>query len=295
MSSLLVSCLEDGEVRIEGLLDKLDGQRYDIGRTKEFIAAEKKKLKEYQQEAEDRKMGGELEEELSEVQEAIDEGLARNSEISDRVELAKLEFEQQQKLARMSARRAAIDQTVDLSSTMGEGFENVRIMGVNPVALKVYQSSGPQTIPFRDIPTKVREMLLMSEEEVEEYLQRKGENAVARAEGLKKWKEGQADRNKEAAKEAYVEKIKALQEQIWKGEDIINIRIKEIKGWKSKASNLELESANETNEKKAARIMRHAELVRDKAQTLADINSDSWIVIGRLKAELEDLKRTGGP
>ncbi len=292
---VLLGCLEEEEgVGIKNLLDELDGQRFDIGRTKEFVAAEKMKLKNYQQAAEDQKKGAELEEALVKVEEAIEENSARNTELSDTVELIQLEFEKLRNLYRVSARKAAIDKTVDLSATKGEGFENVRIMGVNPVAIKVYMSSGPQLIPFRDIPAKVREMLLMSEEEAAEYLQRRGEDAAARAVKLKEWKAGQAERNKEAAKSAFLDKVRDLQDEIFKREDAINIRIGEIKGWKSKASNLELESGNERNEKKAARLMRHAELVRDKAQALSLINSDAWIVVGRLKAELEDLKRTGG-
>ncbi len=66
-----------------------------------------------------------------------------------------------------------------------------------------------------------------------------------------------------------------------------------MKAWKSKASNMDLDASREKNEAKSQKIERLAELARDKARDLSDKNSDSWVVVGRLKAELEDLKRRG--
>jgi hypothetical protein len=54
-----------------------------------------------------------------------------------------------------------------------------------------------------------------------------------------------------------------------------------------------MRASQEKDDAKSRKAERYAELSRDKADALADQNSDSWIVVGRLKAELEDLKRMG--
>jgi len=141
--------------------------------------------------------------------------------------------------------------------------------------------------------TSALEAAEQSEDEAADYLRRKNESEVARAEEFKKWKEGQSERDEEAAKEALIQRMKDLQEEIYEREDAINIRLQEMKAWKSKASNMELEASRERNDDRARKLERLADLARDKALALSDENSDSWIVVGRLKGELQDLKRIG--
>ena len=209
------------------------------------------------------------------------------------IDLTKLELQQTRRVLRKKVRKAAIGKEIDLSSTKGEGYEDVKIMKVSPLALKIYMPSGPETVPLRELPEAVREMLQMSEDEAADYLRRKNESEVARAEEFKKWKEGQSERDEEAAKEALIQRMKDLQEEIYEREDAINIRLQEMKAWKSKASNMELEASRERNDDRARKLERLADLARDKALALSDENSDSWIVVGRLKGELQDLKRIG--
>jgi hypothetical protein len=133
----------------------------------------------------------------------------------------------------------------------------------------------------------------MGDDEAAGFIEKQNTNATLRAEKFKKWKEGQGEREEKAAKEAIIQKMRDMQEEVYKREDEINVRIQEIKGWKSKASNLEMRASQEKDDAKSRKAERYAELSRDKADALADQNSDSWIVVGRLKAELEDLKRMG--
>jgi hypothetical protein len=190
-------------------------------------------------------------------------------------------------------RKASVGTNIDLSTTKGVDFKDVRILSITPLDIRVYMPSGPQTVLLKDITPAVREMLQMGDDEAAGFIEKQNTNATLRAEKFKKWKEGQGEREEKAAKEAIIQKMRDMQEEVYKREDEINVRIQEIKGWKSKASNLEMRASQEKDDAKSRKAERYAELSRDKADALADQNSDSWIVVGRLKAELEDLKRMG--
>ena len=290
----LVACLEDDEAaEMTNLSEKLDGQRFDIGRTKEIIASEKLKLEKFKQASIDMKESEELTKSIDSAEKEITAGKANMSELADSIQLLALELKNKKAAYRVRVRKEAIGQNIDLSETLGEKFKAVRIMAISPLAVKIYTSAGPQNVPLKDLPSKVREMLQMSEEEVAEHLQKQSESATARAKKFEKWKAGQADRDKESAKQAVLQRIKDLREEIFQREDDINKRLQELKAWKSKASNMELEAAREKNEATSRKLERLADLARDKALELTDQNSDSWIVVGRLKSELEDLKRMG--
>ncbi len=289
-----MSCLEEDEAaKIDNLFEKLDDQRFDKGRINEFIAAEKLKIENYQKMAEELEEHAQLTSALEAAEQSLAEGKVEIEELTDVIGLTKLELQQTRRVLRKKVRKAAIGKEIDLSSTKGEGYEDVKIMKVSPLALKIYMPSGPETVPLRELPEAVREMLQMSEDEAADYLRRKNESEVARAEEFKKWKEGQSERDEEAAKEALIQRMKDLQEEIYEREDAINIRLQEMKAWKSKASNMELEASRERNDDRARKLERLADLARDKALALSDENSDSWIVVGRLKGELQDLKRIG--
>lgn len=294
LSTLLVGCLEkDDETRIDRIDEKMEGQRFDIARANEYLAAEKVKLAGFEQAALDLKEAKVLRESLTEKIAVLKEAAGRNSEISDSVNLTELELNQYRDKYRKVVRKASIGQNVDLSTTKGDDFKAVRILSITPLEIRIYMPSGPQTVLLKDLTPAVREMLQMSDEEATQFIEKQNANATLRAEKFKKWKEGQSEREEEAAKTAIIQKMRDMQEEIYKREDQINIRIQEIKGWKSKASNLELRASQEKDDAKSKRAERYAELSRDKADALTDENSDSWMVVGRLKAQLEDLKRMG--
>ena len=94
-------------------------------------------------------------------------------------------------------------------------------------------------------------------------------------------------------KTAILQKMKDMQAEIFKREDVIRIKIGEIKGWKSKASQWEANAFKENNQARRKKAIGYSEVYRDKAQELADENSNSYIELARLNNELEDLKRLG--
>jgi hypothetical protein len=294
LSALLVGCLEkEGETRIKDVEDKMDGQRFDIARANEFLIVEKAKLAGFEQAALDLTEAKGLTESLSEMKAVLEAAQTRNSDLNDSIKLTELELSQYRNQYRKVVRKASVGTNIDLSTTKGDDFKDVRILSITPLDIRVYMPSGPQTVLLKDITPAVREMLQMGDDEAAGFIEKQNTNATLRAEKFKKWKEGQGEREEKAAKEAIIQKMRDMQEEVYKREDEINVRIQEIKGWKSKASNLEMRASQEKDDAKSRKAERYAELSRDKADALADQNSDSWIVVGRLKAELEDLKRMG--
>jgi hypothetical protein len=95
----------------------------------------------------------------------------------------------------------------------------------------------------------------------------------------------------DSPKGVILEKMKGIRQEIYDRENEINRRSQEIKAWKSKASQLDARAAEERSTGRPQKSAKLAELARDKADVLADQNSDSWIVIEGLKAELNDLER----
>ena len=110
---------------------------------------------------------------------------------------------------------------------------------------------------------------------------------------IPKLAEGLAGGKDEGRKTAILQKMKDMQVEIFKREDVIRIKIGEIKGWKSKASQWEANAFKENNQARRKKAIGYSVVYRDKAQELADENSDSYIVLSRLNNELEDLKRLG--
>jgi len=95
----------------------------------------------------------------------------------------------------------------------------------------------------------------------------------------------------DSPKGALLVKMKEIRQEIYDRENAINRKIQEIKAWKSKASQLDARAAEERSKGRLQKSAKQAELARDKADALADQNSDSWVVIESLKAELNDLER----
>ncbi|MCX8237399.1 MAG: hypothetical protein OSB05_01145 [Akkermansiaceae bacterium] len=120
-------------------------------------------------------------------------------------------------------------------------------------------------------------------------LQKQLEEEVA----ITKLAEGLAGGKDEGRKTAILQKMKDMQAEIFEREDVIRIKIGEIKGWKSKASQWEANAFKENNQARRKKAIGYSEVYRDKAQELADENSNSYIELARLNNELEDLKRLG--
>ncbi len=293
-STVLAGCFDlDSESKIENLEEKLDGQNYDLNRTKKYLAEGKVSLAKYEKFREEIKLAESIKGQLEKVKRTLEEATQRNEELSGSIELVGGEFEKYRAKYRTIIRKKAIGESIDLSASKGDEYKDVRILSINPLEVSVYMSSGPQQIPVKDLTPEVLAKLQMSEEEANNYTEKLKANAVLRAEKYKKWKEGLAERKEEDRKKEILQKIKDMQAEIFEREDVIRIKIGQMQGWKSKASQWEANAFKENNPARRAKAMKYSEVYRDKAQALADENTDSYIVISRLKNELEDLKRLG--
>jgi len=147
----------------------------------------------------------------------------------------------------------------------------------------------------RGLTPVVREMFDMSEEEAAAYRQRKQEAKEKQLGMTPKEKEKPEGKETEDPKVTAFQadlfkKIHALKTEIERREDAIKVQMEVMRAWKTKASTLELESARAKNISRKRSLMTKAENAREEATEIADKNSNGWIVIRKLKAQLEILK-----
>jgi len=291
-SAFLAGCFEEdenGQTNITG--EELEGLQFDLNRARKFLEDGKVKLAASEKAAVDSKLAAKLDEELKEISSQVESATARNTDLADEIELTVVEFDQYQAKYRKMVRDALVGTNVDLSSKKGDGYKDVRVLGIDPTAVKVYQPSGPESVPIKDLPAALVEKLQMDEEEADRYREKLASNATALAKQFKVWEEKQVEKKDDAAKEAIQLKMREIREEIVKREHIINRKIQQIKAWKSKASQLDARVAEERAQGRRQKSDKLAELARAKADILADQNSDSWVVIERLKVELNYLER----
>jgi len=289
-SMFLTGCLEE-EGGGQNYGEQLEGQRFDIARIKEFVEEEKEKLAAFQKAAADSEQVAIMTKELEKVSKEIETAKTRNSNLADEIELTSVEFSQYQSKYRKMVRDAMVGTKVDLSLTKGDDYKEARVLGIDPTAIKVYRSSGPEGIPIKDLPSAIVEKLQMDEEEAASYLEKLAANEKVRAKQFAQWKEKQSEKQPDVAVAEVDGDMKEIRVAIFEREQMISRKIQEIKAWKSKASQLDARAADERASGRRHKSERLAELARDKADILADENADSWVVIERLKAQLQYLTR----
>jgi hypothetical protein len=288
--------LEDDENgRGSSTVEELEGLEFDLDRARKFLEVAKAKLAVAEKAALDSKLAAKLDADLKKISSEVEASTARNSDLADEVELTVVEFDQYQANYRKMVRDAMVGTNIDLSSRKGDEYRDVRVLGIDPTAVKVYRPSGPESVPFKDLPESLVEKLQMDEEEAARYRNKLASNAAARAKQFQVWKEKQVakqvEKKDDGAREEILVKMKEVRQEIAKLEHIINGKLQQIKAWKSKASQLDARVAEERAKGRRQKSDKLAELARAKADILADQNSDSWIVIERLKAELDYLER----
>ena len=295
-SFFFVGCLEDErKVDLEDLKRKLDGVAFDKESTNKFIDLAKVKLAELKIAERDFKKAGEINESISNVTKTLEEVTALIDEVKASLEASKLGFEDYQAKYRAKVRKDVVGKNLDLSATKGEDFKEVRVLSVNPVEIRIYQTSGPQSVPISEIPKEVREMLQMSEEEAEAHRSKLRDNAKVREERYKEWKEGLADRKSEAAQKAIAKRLKDIQTEVEDIENSMNLRLLKIQDLKSRSSQWQRDYSLARGDKQREKALGYSQMYRDKAQKLNDLNSDGHLVIARLRSEEEDLKKMQQP
>lgn len=295
-SFFFVGCLEDErKVDLEDVKTKLDGVAFDKDSTRKFIDLAKVKLTELKIAERDFKKAGEINGSISNVTKTLEEVTALIDEVKASLEASELGFEDYQAKYRAKVRKDVVGKNLDLSATKGEDFKEVRVLSVNPVEIRIYQTSGPQSVPISEIPKEVREMLQMSEEEAEAHRSKLRDNAKVREERYKEWKEGLADRKSEAAQKAIAKRLKDIQTEVEDIENSMNLRLLKIQDLKSRSSQWQRDYSLARGDKRREKALGYSQMYRDKAQKLNDLNSDGHLVIARLRSEEEDLKKMQQP
>ena len=291
-----VGCLEDEKkVDLEQVKANLAGVEFDKKSTMKFIDTAKAKLAELKVAEKDLKKAGEINEAISKVTKTLENVTSLIDEVKASLEESELGYEDYQAKYRAKVRKEVVGKNLDLSTTMGEVYNEVRVLSVNPVEIRIYQSSGPQSVPISEIPKKVREMLQMSEEEAEAHRAQLRDNAKVREERCKEWKEGLADRKSEAAQKAIAKRLKDIQVEIETIENSMNLRLLNIQDLKSRSSQWQRDYSLARSNKRREKALGYSQMYRDKAQKLNDLNSDGHLVIARLRSEEEDLKKMQRP
>lgn len=287
----LVGCLEDEKkIDLEGVKAEIEGLDFDKERNQKFIDQAKAKLAELKKMVVDKEMAEEINGKLSEVTKTLEKVTASVDELKASVDESETGFDDYQAKYRAKVREEVVGKNLDFSATKGDDYKSVRVLSVNPLEIRIYRSSGPQSVPLSEIPKDIREMLQMSKEEAEAHEARLRENAQLRAERYKEWKKGLADRQSEAAQNAIAKRLKDIQKEVEAIEKAINLRLLTIQDLKSRASQWERDFSLAQSDKRREKAMKYSQMYRDKAQKLTDTSADGHLVIARLRSEEEDLK-----
>jgi hypothetical protein len=91
----------------------------------------------------DLRKAGEINEAISNVTKTLENVTSLIDEVRASLEESELGFEDYQAKYRAKVRKEVVGKNLDLSATKGEGFKEVRVLSVNPVEIRIYQSSGP--------------------------------------------------------------------------------------------------------------------------------------------------------
>ena len=234
-SFFFVGCLEDEKkVNLEEVKAELVGVEFDKKSISKFIDVAKAKLAGLKMAEKDLGKAGEINEAISDVTQALEKVTISIDEVKASLEDSELGFEDYQAKYRGKVRKEVVGKNLDLSATKGEGFEQVRVLSVNPVEIRIYQSSGPQSVPLSEIPKEIKEMLQMSEEEAE--AERLASIVPLTADEVK---EGLSDRKSEAAQKAITKRLKDIQTEVESIEGATNLRLLKIQSLKSRASQWE--------------------------------------------------------
>ncbi len=294
-SFFLGGCFEDEEAKIKDLEGELKMLAFDENRAQEFLVKAKEELAGYEKARVDLEKSEEIGKKLEERRQELEKVTSQSDELEASLESALTLFGKHQADYRTMVRKSFIGKEVDLSETLGDGFERARILSVSPLGIRIYTTSGPRSVSFGELTTDLKKSLQMDEEEMNAFRAKQAANAELRAEKYKEWKKGLAGRKEEFAQDEIVKRLKGIQKEIEGLERTINMRNTVIKDQTSRASQWARNSSKETGVARQERALKYSQFYRDKAQAMTDENSNTWLVITRLRAEMEDLKAMKKP
>lgn len=218
---------------------------------------------------------------------------ARNIKLERLISLHEKTLKNQKLDPRQALREEAKGSYIDLSQTHGKEFKAVQIMGIDPSGMRIHKLSGPVYITWKELPRSVQLKFQFSEKEEAAHLQSMTKAGEIRREDFAKWKVKQTLHNPaERARQLDV-KIESTLAEIEMSESDVQSRLTELKAWKSKASRQEAFAAEASSEVMRRKALQSADLARERARQLAELNSNSFIeitVVRSLLQELKDLK-----
>lgn len=286
-----VSCLEQGKSQAE-LRSEIKDQANVLNRLSDELVEEEIKQAELVERGSRLDRMAELELIRKKVREEIRTLEEKVARIEGEKELTELSLKRLRALTRERVRRAWVGQTVDLTSTLGDGYEQARILAVEPTGLRIQLSSGVETVRLEEVPEELKLTLLMSEEEAAEYRGRLVEFAKARARRYQQWKEAQNEREGENDGEAVRERMAKIQAEIELIESRLDVRMRQISELKSKASAWELKSARAIEGAQKKRAIDNALVYRREADEIAEGNTRALKILDTLVKELTELTKT---
>lgn len=154
--------------------EELAGVREALARARGNLEKARERQKEW---AEITTLKAELERGAEEAKMMAD-GIA---ELKGEVAVFRRELQTLQAARRTKVRKDWVGQTIDLSATQGEGYEEVRVFEVIPTGIKILLPTGTETVPLAGLPEDIRELFLMSEAEATAYREQLENSAKARA------------------------------------------------------------------------------------------------------------------
>lgn len=228
--------------------------------------------------------------ELGSIQKEIAALETKKIEAGDELSLVQLMFEDYRDQYRLSERRAAEGEILDLSETKGESYQACKVLGISALHLRVARPTGAEGIPFRDLPAAIQDRFQFSNEEAAEYASKLAKSDAARALAYQQWRSGKntsptadvgAEQNEQLVQlELLAKKTRDESDRLRKESD--EWREKAARYWKS-ISDAKSPAGQKSRENLASRA-------ESKADQYLEISRVTRLEAERLDGEVFDLK-----
>ena len=124
------------------------------------------------------------------------------------------EWEDYKASYRKNERARIKGKVLDLSETLGKGFEKVKVTGANPIELRLMLSTGPRGIPYEKLPLDLQDLLQFDAEEAAAYKGVIAQVEKAKGENIAKHNKAQAEMNAIRKAEEKVKTMARLRREI---------------------------------------------------------------------------------
>ncbi len=133
------------------------------------LKREEERLKKAVQAREEVQIAAKMSEELAEHEGAVGKCEAFLEDLKAGLGEIEEEHGRYRSRYRLSERRTAIGEVLDLSETLGAEYKRSKIREITPIHVRVMRSSGPIGIPYQRLPVSVQDRFQFSEEEASDF------------------------------------------------------------------------------------------------------------------------------